>query len=530
MKKLPFFPLAIFILTFSSCKLEPNWDVDALAPIAETTLTPGNMFPVGETSAIDSSGKLKYVYEDEVYTVPLDSLFTIPDTAYVYNFTAPFAVTIQPGFPAPVFDGYISPNIKTATLTELIVLSGGIDVIAESFAARKLKLEFSIPKAIKNGQPFYYQTSLDAAGNSSISLNQSINLDGYKLDLTGDDGLIGNRFRMKITATIDSGEDPLPVASGFEIVKCTIKLNKIKPYFAKGKVNTQSLKISSDTLKLGVMEMIKSGAVDLEDISLLLQIENGMGVDLQALIYEIAGKNGYNGSTQNLTGSSINNAVNVNRAQNNPYQTPEYTPSVKEILFNSGNSNLTSFIENLPAQIAINAKFIVNPFGNVSGGNDFIYYNSKTSLKIRVEAPLAFSINELVLMDTVNLNLNPAEETEQQNQPVKSATVRAYVENGFPLEADLQVYFLGQDGISSDSLFFQQRINSALVGPDLKVSSSINSVLEAKAEGLQLDRLLSADKIWFKVRLNSYPQGQLIYIYDNYKMKVKLVAQLTYQL
>jgi len=524
-KKLSLPVIACSLLAaLSSCKLDPNWDVDALAPVAQTTLTPANIIPVGEVQAAPD-GKLTYIYDNTVYTVPLDSLFRIPDTTYTYGFSAPIAFTVQPGFPATVYDGYISPNINTASLTELLVLSGGINISASSFAPQPLSLEFQIPKAKKNGVPFTVTKPLGAApSGGSVDFTEFLDLSGYHLDLTGDDGLVGNRLRMRIIATIDPNAQPFPVPAGFQLVNCKIKLDNLKPYYAKGSVNTQELNINADTVRLGVLDMVKSGSVNLEDITLKLTVENGLGLDLQALIYEITGKNGYNGGQVSLTHPSLNNAININRAQANLYQVPEYTPAIKEVVFNAGNSNLKAFIENLPSKIGINAKFIVNPLGNVSGGNDFLFYNSKTALKLRVEAPLAFAVNDLVLVDTVSLNLNV------KNQPVKAATVKAYIKNGFPLGAGMQVYFPGGESGAVDSLFFQQTISPGIVGPDLKVTTAVESVLEAKAEGPTLDRLLDADKIWFKVRLNTVPGGQVLAIYDGYKMDVKLVAQITYGL
>lgn len=525
MKNLYVLTVVAAITGLTSCKPDPNWDVDALAPIAQTTLTPANLVPVGEVQA-DSTGKLHFIYDNTVYKVPLDSLFKIPDTTYTYGFSAPFAFTVQPGFPATVFDGYIAPKINKAELTEVVVMSGGLEIKATSYAPEALQLSFNIPKAYKDGQSFTLSRDLEAAASgSSVTFSQYIDLTGYRLDLTGSDGLLGNRLKMQIIATVSPTGNPFPVAAGFKLIDCDITLKEVKPYFAKGAVETQELAINADTVKLGVLEMVKSGTVNLEDIQMKMTVENGIGVDLQAFVYQMTGTNPNTGAQVSLNHPSINNTININRAQANLYQNPEFTPSVKEIVFNSSNSNLKAFLENLPSKIGVDAKFVVNPFGNVSGGNDFVFHNSNTSLKLRVDAPLAFAINDLVLVDTVNLNLNVGE-----NRPVKGATIKAHVLNGFPLEAGMQVYFPGADGMSADSLFFQQVIQAAPVGPDLKVTAPVKSVLVARAEGPVLDRLLHTDKVWFKVKLATLPGGTVLSLYQGYKMDVQLTAEITYGL
>lgn len=514
----------ILLVGFSACKLDPNWDVDALAPIAETTLTPANLIPEGDMVP-DTSGKLHYVFDKVVYSVPLDSLFDIPDSTYTYGFVAPISFTVQPGFPATIFDGYISPNINTATLTELVVLSGGIEIKATSFAPQPTVLNFTLPKATKNGQPFSASRNLEAAASgSSVSFTEYIDLSGYTINLTGDDGLQGNRLKMSISATIDPQGQAFAISAGQPLVNCDIKLADIKPYYAKGVVNTQEIKVDADTVRLKVLEMVKSGTVNVEDINLTLTLTNGLGVDLQALIYQMAGTSPIGGQVS-LVHPSINNAININRAQSNLYQEPAFTPSVKTIQFTNVNSNLKAFIENLPTAIAIDAKFIVNPYGNISGGNDFVYYNGETSLALKVEAPVAFALNNLVLVDTFDLNLNV-----KDNQPVKAATLKAHVDNGFPLGALLQVYYSTADDLLVDSLFFDQEIAPAVTGTDLKVVSPTYSVLSANAKDEKLTKLLKSNKLWFKVKLNTTPSAQLVSFYDGYKMDVKLTAQFTYGL
>lgn len=508
-----------------SCKMDPNWDLDVLAPIAQTSLTPANIIPVGNISA-DNQGKLHYVYDSEVYVVPLDSLFNIPDTTYQYGFTSPALLTINPGTEVIFFDGYISPNISAASLTAMIVRSGGVNVKATSYAPENLTLKIEIPKAKRAGQPLvkYYNVPTMGQGNAS-QIEQYIDLSGYDLDLTGDNGMLGNRLKMRISATTDPLSNPFQINVGDELVNCAISLDKLKPYYAKGTVNTQEVAISSDTLKLAVMNMVKSGTVNIQDLNLKLILQNGIGVDLQAFVYQVSGKNTNLGSSVSLSHPSVNNAININRAEAYLHQNPEYVPSFREIEFNSTNSNLKSFVENLPSQIGINAKFIINPLGNISGGNDFIFYNSKTSIRLRVEAPLAFGMDNLVLVDTIAMNIDV-----NDGQPVKSAKIKAYVNNWFPFEAKLQVFFPGENGTGLDSLFLSQHILPGIAGNNDIVTSPTHSILEATAEGETLNRLLASKKIWFKVKLTSNPGGYVYSLYDGYKMDVKLTAQLMYGL
>ena len=520
MKKL-YLLAAVITIGFSSCKLDPNWDVDVLAPIAQTTLTPANMIPAGEVIP-DSTGKLHYLFDDVVYEGIMDSLFVLPDTTYTYGFVSPANLTIQPGISLDVFEGYINPQINAASVTELIVRSGGMQVGLVSYAPRPIIIQFIIPKATKDGQVFTLTRNMDAApAGGSITLNESIDLSGYHLDLTGDNGTIGNRVKIKIVATIDPSAQPFPISVGSPLVNCNFKLVDLKPYYAKGTIKKQEITYNSGNMKLAVMEMVKSGTVNLEDISMKISIVNGIGADFQATVYDVYGTNGYNGNEVHLSHPSINSSINVNRAQSRIFQDPPYIPANKEILINSGNSNLKAFVENLSAYLNIKAKFVVNPYGNVSGGNDFIFYNSVAQLRLKVEAPLAFSISDLLLVDTVAFN----GASLKKNNPVKSGKLKIYTENKFPLECNIRLFAMDDLGNLVWSMPVAETLAPGLAQPDGRVYQPTSSILSVSLSESEFSALTNASKIYFQVKFQTSPTNQLMNIYEDYSLGVKVVAE-----
>jgi len=527
-KKLPglLLPVLVLFAGLSSCKFDPNWDTELEAPVAKMTLTPQNIVPDGTVLA-GSGGDLTYVFDKSVFRLPVDSLLNIPDTTINYSFTAPISLTISPGTTVPVFDNYLNFNVTQAALLEAIVLNGSVDLDMYSYASQPLEMKVFIPKARKNGQAFTQIENVPAAnGNTPSNLSTSRELSGYALDFTGDNGNLNNRLRLQISATLPANGQPVSIAAGQQLVGLTFKLRNIKPYYARGNLFTQDVDFSQDTLRIGAFSIIKSGTVELEDLLMKLNVTNSIGADLQVKIQELTGVNSRTGQTVSLIHPVIGGSFNINRAINNQWHNPEFYSTYQEILMNTGNSNLKAFAENLPDKIKLRARFIINPNGPLSGGNDFIYASGNSELGIYAESPFKFSMQNLVLSDTVSINM----EKLLSGEKIKGVGFNLYVDNAFPLQANTQAYFLNAGGAVIDSLFFSDLIAQANVDASYYVTSPSQSVLKAELNRASLDCIRDAKSLRFVIRFNTAGQPAKASWKDGYFMGLKLTAKLIYNI
>ena len=58
-----------------------------------------------------------------------------------------------------------------------------------------------------------------------------------------------------------------------------------------------------------------------------------------------------------------------------------------------------------------------------------------------VDFPLSLIATDLVLVDTTTLTLNA------ENNPIKNGSLTLFAENGFPFDADIQIYILDKNKI-----------------------------------------------------------------------------------
>lgn len=521
-KNLYLLALASVLLALTSCKLDPNWDVEALAPIAQTTLTPGNL--IGDSNLVaQPGGDLVLDYENTVFNFPVDSILKLPDSTYYYSFHAPFAFTIQPGFPLNVYNDYLLFNLTQVGLSEAYTEAGKLKISIKSWATQPTILQFEIPKAKKAGVPFSFTDNLAAAPAGSYSLyEREFDISSYAIDFSGDNSDQFNKLRMKIMATVAPDAQPFPVEANQELIEASISFEGIKPYFAKGRIHTRSLDISADTVKLPFMDMIQSGTVDLDEVDMTLTVENGFGVDARCHFSYITGINTRTGNQVALNHAVIGNDINLNTAMPTG-STPPFVPSSYPINISTSNSNFEAFAVNFPDRVAINGNFTVNPEGNLSAGNDFVYSTSGAKVKLKVTAPLAFSANNLLLAQTVAFN----GESLKKNNPIRSGTLKVYAQNKFPFELGLKLSASDSVGTVLWSMAAEELMAAGIAEPDGRVYQPVSSVLTFALTADDFEYLKQCKNIRFEVRFHTLPTGQLMKIYQDYALNLKVVAQIT---
>jgi len=387
-----------------------------------------------------------------------------------------------------------------------------------------------MPLAINNGSPFSINAFVPAgtkANPSSVSI--TYDLTGYDLDLRGNDGIDFNTMVASFSAHIDPGAtDSVEISAGdnFEI---KYEFREMVTAYAKGYFGQHFIEpgIQSDTI--GLFQKITAGQLDIESINMVLQVENGFGVDAKIIIDTIRGTNTGSGTSILFDHPTIGSSINLTRALNQPSLGYPFTYSQNNIVMDGVNSNTEAFIENLPHILDHSFRIIVNPMGNNSNGNDFLYYESDLKINLDLEHPASFGMDQLTFSDTVDFDLGMDEEEENQ-ELTGNLLVHAY--NGFPIEAMLQIYLYDASYTVIDSLLAPSSniIAAAPVNSQLKVNAPLLSTLILPIDQMVMDNLTHAKRALVQVRFTTEPANQTLKIYSDYVVDVKVVADLQYQI
>jgi hypothetical protein len=168
-------------------------------------------------------------------------------------------------------------------------------------------------------------------------------------------------------------------------------------------------------------------------------------------------------------------------------------------------------LEILPNKINANATFYLNPQGQQSAIEDFLFTASPIEANIEVEIPLTFIANELTLSNTSDISIENIEEIE---------ILYISIENGLPLEANLSLITLDEANQVIDTLLVNKHILSALTNAEGKVIESSLATLEIKNSDFSNIKNINAI-----ASFSTQPQNEHISIYSTYEMDITLSAK-----
>ncbi|MES1181572.1 MAG: hypothetical protein ABUL44_02130, partial [Flavobacterium sp.] len=174
-----------------------------------------------------------------------------------------------------------------------------------------------------------------------------------------------------------------------------------------------------------------------------------------------------------------------------------------------------------PRQFFYTASAEINK--GLASGSNFITDTSELKVRIHIEVPLYGHASNIVLADTVEIDLSDADKSEITDASLKVNTV-----NKIPLSANIQLYLTNDKYKILDSLLLPANTN-------LIKASQVNASGEFQAEGVVdemvplskdvLKKLFGAKNIIIKAKVNTTQNGNTfpdVKFKVDYKLEVKL--------
>ncbi|MFM8431722.1 MAG: hypothetical protein ACKOA1_02900 [Bacteroidota bacterium] len=518
----------IMMAQFSGCKKEadnPQWDIDVLGPVMNATLGIDQLV-ADSLQVIEPDGKVRIVLEDEIDNFDTDSVYTIPDTGiqtvYIWQFI-PF--TIPPGTPFFTNNKNILLNVKGAELLEAVIRKGNIRLTARNTLPTKVYFTYNIPEARRNGQPFSFSASVDSGSFSDPKIyTTTLDFSEYDVNLTGATFDLVNTFAYNVVARSDSAGPSIVVNPGDTLLNISTDMLGITPRYVKGYIGQDSFD-AVDTFEVGIGNLFTGGQLLLDSARLRLDLKNNIGADIQAYISSIRSVNSRTGNSVNLSASDVLlRNLNINRAFETGEDSNPIRPSTRTLVMDNSNSNLNVFLQNLPDRIVTDLRYTLNPLGNVSGNNDFIFDDRLISTSVRLEIPLRLSTTDLTLTDTLTLSLAGFTDLEK----LGDAELVLSAENGFPFDMDLQLLTIDNNRQVTDSLLIPGRIAAGTTDNNLQVTGRVRTDITIPLDIHRKNRLLSSPYLIIRAVVNSVGNPDYLYIYQDYTLKLKLILDGSY--
>jgi hypothetical protein len=472
MRYIPFILASVLLIL--SCKKESTvWETDWSAPLINDTLSLRNL--VNDSTLAESGGFYVVDLNRTLFDMNINELVKIPDTTLSGQYTIGFAsINVPPGYTFVNSDEEFILAVEDIELKEIIVKKGYIDVQVRNPAGTKAYFNIDLPGISKDGVPFD-ETYIAAAGSNSNPgiVTSTIDLKGYKIDLTGVDGTKRNTLLSSITVHSDPF-GPAVILTNSDIVKMEVILRDVEIDYARGYFGNQVISDTTD-VNLDLMDMVQSGALDLPASTIKFEIVNGVKVSANALLSSVVNENSA-GSTVTLSHPQIGTPFVINPASG---AWASLSPSQKLIEFNNGNSNIENFLENLGSKNTIGYRIELNPWGNVSGGNDQIFPGSRLKVNLHANLPLQFGMDALVVRDTFDIDFSQ----NSAGTHVTAGELMLKLSNSFPFSADVKLVMLDVNKNVLHTINGSSKIQSGQYGvldaaSNLKVAkSTVNFVL-----------------------------------------------------
>ncbi len=486
------------VFLFSCRKQKTSWDSDWNIPVVNDTLSL-DKFVNDSTLSISPSGMYELDLHRTLMDVNLTDLITIPDTTIKTNYTLSVnSLVLAPGsnFVNPLQIEEHPIDLKDVQLKKIRLKKGAISLKLSNPVGTKTYFTITLPGVTKNGIDFQHLFIAPPGSQSNPGIIiENVDISGYDMDLTGTNGGSYNVLQSNVAVKTDPS-GPTVTITNQDVTKVEATIKNIKVDYARGYFGN---KIISDTTTTTIDALSKliAGSIDLPSTNLSFTISNGLKISAKATLFEIKSEN-YASNSVTLQHPQIGQPMFLDPATGT---WDNFTPSIKTIQFNSQNSNLENYLENLGSKHSIGYSIQLNPWGNVSGGWNEIFPNSKLKVSIDAQMPLTIGFNGLTAQDTFDFDLNQ----DEKKSHISSGKFSLATQNSFPFGCEIKLFLLDKSGNLLYTIAGDEKVTSSLYGSNYTSQGLIysNSIINFDLSEEIIKNISSINKIVVRAKVDS---------------------------
>jgi hypothetical protein len=522
--------IAIVLVSMSiiSCKkynfnkLAQNaWNPNLAIPLAYATFGVYDILANTDSTdlvVISSTGEIALVYSSEVTSLSAQDFVEMPN----FNEQISFDVSDLNVVPIPIFPQGSSVSVPLnetinfetedgVELKEINFKGGDLIISASSNFRHTISVELTLPDMRLNNVPISRQLNLEYNGFTPTNSVVAIDLADVIADLTLG-GTTSNQFGVNFNLTISGSGQSI---EGNEEISVNFSFANLSFKNARGYFGQQSLGEVSDSILVNLFENSTEGHFELTNPKVKFTIENSFGFPINLYFSNMKTINAFTNNEYPLTGFpatfSLLAPANINSGSVTSYFE----------LNNSNTQNLSTIITPVPKYFTYDMASLSNPAG--IGTENFIHENSMFNLHAELEMPLEGFAYGFVIQDTVEFSMG------ESIKEIESIMFRLNIENGFPVEVATQVIALDENFNHLFQLFTQDEtvIKAAPTGASGKVSSTEKKITDIHVSEENIEDLLRTKHLLIRgvAETTNGTTGQIIKLYDDYKIFVKLGMQ-----
>lgn len=465
-----------------------SWQPEVAVALVNTSVSIQDFlddFDSGGHLVVDNDKFMTLVYESNVFSVSGDKVVEIPDFSIPVidtSVTVPYSMINSP------FD-----------IDFFSIKNGKLDYAFKSPYPEDMDVIIEVRNITQNGTKLQFTEYADYTGASPVNVNGSIDLSGYIMDFSTD------QIEIRYIATNATGTRK-------HLDNMEMSFNSFEYDMVQGYFDQYQFDLPTDTILIDLFENAVAGNLQIEDPKIRLIIKNSFGVPIQMSTQELQAETVLDGNMDINT--VLDNGVSF--AYPTAMEVGQFKTTTIEI--NSTNSNLADIISSSPTQLNYEWNAMSNPDADPTL-KGFVKDDSRFDVDLEVEIPVWFSAQNFSIEEISEFDASFFDD-------IISAEFKLITENGLPLEAGVQVYFLDDNGMVLDSLLNginNTVIPAASVDNDGKVIASSTGEEVVEIAGTRLENIRMATQIAINGTVSTTDMGTVaVKFYADYGMNFKL--------
>ncbi len=398
-----FVALATFLLIGCENRKPLSWETDVFLPLLDDRI--GWLDFVEDTlDVLVADGEPARIIISQSLDLTSGKIAPVlPDTSIEENIgigNIPVPIPVPTEFPFIIQDDEI-PIINLggsagAYLREVVVTSGEMVFSVENSIGGILDMSYYLTSCTIDGEQVGIDLEIPAATDDELGIASGyLSLENAVFDLTGLAGVSNNLISTHFEAQGSQLNEEIFYATNQDNIKVTVQFQNFEVKSALGFFGNLEAGFSEEELVTATIPL-PNAIIEMDGAVAKLQLENTIGADMRFSFDSLT----FDGIQ--LQHPSIYDVHDMARAQWNNGQL--FSTTSLELDLMEGGSTLSELIEMMPESLKISGNIELNPYGDVSLGNDYVDVDVQPNLSVLLEVPVYVGFDGLLFEDSFEID------------------------------------------------------------------------------------------------------------------------------
>ncbi|MFP4288377.1 MAG: hypothetical protein ACLFQS_03900 [Bacteroidales bacterium] len=367
-----------------------------------------------------------------------------------------------------------------------------------------LEVSFAIPDSYdENGDPLQ---------NTFLLTEQltEVDLSGYTIVFQNEGG--ANFFDVQYLLTLTGNGTPSQAEYTVNFLQ---KVQNIEFDVIYGYIGTFEFELGNGDLEINLFEDVQFGGVYFKNPMIDMFVTNFFGLEIDM---DVVADFLINDGAETLELEIYEPGLDPWRLQSPAFLGDSVVNTEQ---FNRSNTNVFDAIASLPEEFSYLITCMANPDQNPDKEN-FVSHDSKLNFELEFNMPMDMRVEEIDLQSTFDFSFG--EDLASEN--LDSVKLKVLIENDFPLQGLMEIYFLDESGDTLAALFDQPELQPLFESAPAEDQFSTTTT-EIKLTSDKIEKLFQAKSFGIHSKLStrdSTDPDSYVKFYDDHQIRVKIGA------